>query len=77
MIDKTKIHGAKALKQLAVVMREFKNDRLRSSSERSVTDVSQAKAIAMSEARTAQSRGTEMRTWKGRKRTRPKRKKRE
>lgn len=58
--------------QAAVVMRDFYAGKLRSKSGKPITDVEQAKAVAMSEGRTAESRGTEKREFKGRTRTRPK-----
>mgnify|MGYP001579136925 CR=1 FL=1 len=57
--------------QASVVMREFYAGKLRDRGGNPITDPERAKAVAMSEGRTAESRGTEERTFKGRKRTRP------
>jgi hypothetical protein len=62
-------------KQAGVVMRDFYAHKLRDSHGNPVTDVTQAKAIAHSEEEGAKSRGTEMRTFKGRTRRRPRLKK--
>jgi hypothetical protein len=61
-------------KQVKRVMEEFYSGKLRSRSRKKVVSTKQAKAIAMSEGRAASARGTELRTWRGRKRIRPKRK---
>ena len=64
--------GPKGQQQAAVVMKTFKDGKLRSSSGKTVTDPEQARAIAMSEGRAAEERGTEKREWRGRERIRPK-----
>lgn len=58
-------------KQAARVMKEFYAGKLRGKDGKVVKDVNQAQAIAMSEGRTAQTRGVKERTWKGRTRIRP------
>lgn len=63
-------------KQASIVMKEFYKGKLRSKSGQNVTDIEQAKAIAMSEGRSAESRGVSKRTFKGRRRIRPKLKRR-
>lgn len=67
--------GGIGAKQAAKVMRTFYAGKLRGKDGRIVTDVEQAKAIAMSEGRAAQKRGVAKRTWKGQTRIRPKLKK--
>lgn len=62
-------------KQAARVMKEFHAGKLRSKSGKKVTSLKQAEAIAMSEGRAAEKRGTKRRTWKGKTRVRPKLKK--
>ncbi len=57
--------------QVEVVMGEFEKGRLRDSHGKTVKDPKQAKAIAMSEERSAKKRGREERTWRGRTRLRP------
>jgi hypothetical protein len=69
--------GPKGEAQAAVVMRTFAKGQLRTSSGHQLKpgdhgDLVIAKAIAMSEGRGAETRGTEKRTWKGRTRQRPK-----
>jgi hypothetical protein len=59
--------------QAARVMREFHAGKLRTKGGKKVTNPTQAKAIAMSEARAAEKRGVSSRTFKGRTRIRPKR----
>lgn len=58
--------------QVAVVMRTFAKGKLRSSSGEKVTSPKQAKAIAMSEGRSAAKHGKKERTWRQRTRMRPK-----
>lgn len=62
----------KGEKQASIVMREFYKKNLRSKSGETVTDINQAKAIAMEEGRTGEAQGTAKRTWEGRSRIRPK-----
>ncbi len=64
--------GPKGEKQAAVVMKTFKDGKLRSSDGKTVTDPIRAKAIALSEGRAVEERGSEIRTWRGRTRQRPK-----
>jgi hypothetical protein len=69
--------GPKGQAQASVVMRTFENGKLRTSAGHQLKpgdhgDAVIAKAIAMSEGRAAEERGTEKRTWKGRTRIRPK-----
>ncbi len=59
--------------QVQVVMDTFKKGKLRSSDGKKVTSKEKALAIALSEKRAVEERGMEERTWKGRKRQRPKR----
>jgi hypothetical protein len=71
--------GPKGQAQASVVMRTFERGKLRTSAGHQLNpnnhgDAVIAKAIAMSEGRSAQTRGTEERTWKGRTRIRPKKK---
>lgn len=63
-------------RQASIVMRTFARGRLRTPQGKTVTKPSQAKAIAMSEKRAAEERGVSRRTFKGRTRMRPRRKKR-
>lgn len=58
--------------QASVVMRTFYAGKLRDRGGNPITDVDRAKAVAMSEGRTAESRGIEKREFKGRTRVRPK-----
>ena len=66
-----KVKTKTGTKQASKVMELFHEGKLRSSSGEIVTDIQQAKAIAMSEGRAAEDRGVKMRTWKGQKRVRP------
>lgn len=59
-------------KQTGIVMKEFYKKKLRSRNGKKVISPIQAKAIAMSEGRSAQEEGISKRTWKGRTRIRPK-----
>ena len=63
--------GGIGTKQAAKVMKLFYAGKLRGKDGKIVTDITQAKAIAMSEGRTAQKRGVAERTWKGQRRMRP------
>lgn len=57
--------------QFDVVLHTFHTKKLRSRDGQTVTDPLQAQAIAFSEGRAAEKRGTSKRTWKGRNRIRP------
>ena len=57
--------------QVGRVMEEFHAGKLRAKSGKKVSNVKQAKAIALSEGRTVQKRGAKKRTWKGKTRIRP------
>ena len=63
--------GGIGAKQAAKVMKTFYAGKLRSKAGIIVTDVEQAKAIAMSEGRAAEARGVKTRTWRGQTRVRP------
>lgn len=67
--------GGIGAKMATKVMKTFYAGKLRGKDGSVVTDVAQAKAIAMSEGRAAEKRGVAKRTWKGRTRIRPKLKK--
>lgn len=58
-------------KQTEVVMKQFHKGKLKAYGGEKVTDVQQAKAIAMSEKRAAEKRGRGQREYKGSKRMRP------
>jgi len=64
--------GPKGSKQAEIVMRTFYAHNLHGKDNKLITDVEQAKAIATSEGRAAETRGTEVRSFEGRKRIRPK-----
>jgi len=64
--------GGIGAKQAAIVMKIFYAGKLRGKDGKTVTDVEQAKAIAMSEGRAAEEKGVKKRTWEGRTRIRPK-----
>lgn len=63
------------MSQMAVVMERFKKGRLRMPGGKRITNRKQALAVGMSEERAAEERGTEMRTYMGDRRRRPKKKK--
>lgn len=58
--------------QFDVVLHTFHTKKLRGRDGNTITDLEQAQAIAFSEGRIADKRGTSLRTWKGRTRVRPK-----
>ena len=58
-------------KQAGKVMKLFYAGKLRGKDGKTVTDVEVAKAIAMSEGRSAEARGVKERTWRGQTRIRP------
>jgi hypothetical protein len=60
------------MSQREIVMERFRKGKLRTPSGKKVTDPMQAVAIGYSEDRSAKKRGTEMRTFKGDRRRRPK-----
>jgi hypothetical protein len=62
-------------KQAEIVMRTFYRHKLRDPGGHTITDVKRAKAVAHQEEEAAKERGTEIRTFKGRTRRRPKLKK--
>ncbi|MEM2125003.1 MAG: DUF6496 domain-containing protein [Candidatus Methanosuratincola sp.] len=70
---KTREGRRKFSEKVRIVMREFKEGRLRSSSGHPVRNPKQAIAIALSEARRAYERGATRRMWRGRRRVRPRR----
>ncbi len=63
--------GPAGQKQFDVVMSTFHKRKLRGKDGKTITDRIQAIAIAFSEGRSAEARGTSKRTWKGRSRIRP------
>ena len=60
------------MSQMEVVMGRFKKGKLRDPSGKTITKREQAIAVGMREEEAAKERGTEMRTFKGDKRRRPK-----
>ena len=58
--------------QKEIVMDRFSKGRLRNPSGKKITNPKQAVAVAYSEERAAEERGTEMRTFRGDRRRRPK-----
>ena len=63
--------GSVGRSQFDVVLHTFKLKKLRGRDGQTVTDPTQAEAIAFSEGRAADKRGTSKRTWNGRSRIRP------
>ena len=60
------------MSQMDIVMGRFKKGKLRDPSGKTITKREQAIAVGMREEEAAKERGTEMRTFKGDKRRRPK-----
>ena len=67
--------GSVGRAQFDVVLHTFKLKKLRGRDGNTITDPLQAQAIAFSEGRAAEKRGTSVRTWEGRTRIRPRLKK--
>ena len=63
--------GSIGREQFRLVMKTFRTKKLRGRDGQTITDQAQAQAIAFSEGRAADKRGTSTRTWKGSTRTRP------
>ena len=59
------------MSQMDVVMERFKKGKLRRPGGRRITNLKEAIAVGMSEERAAEERGTEMRTYMGDRRRRP------
>ena len=62
------------MSQMDVVMGRFKKGKLRRPGGKTITSREQAIAVGLSEERAAKERGTEMRTYMGDRRRRPKKK---
>jgi hypothetical protein len=60
------------MSQMDIVMGRFKKGRLRRPGGKTITDREEAVAVGLSEERAAEKRGTEMRTYMGDRRRRPK-----
>jgi hypothetical protein len=63
--------SATGKKQFNIVLETFKAGKLRGINGKTITDQEQAVAIGYSEGRSAEMRGTSVRTWRGRTRRRP------
>ena len=74
MPNKTELNST-GKAQFAIVMHTFHTKKLRGRDGQTITDPAQAEAIAFSEGRAAEKRGTSKRTWRGRERIRPRLKK--